>query len=316
MIWQRARFALLASVVLAAAAVSARAENLTPVPAGGGPVASTPTGDCGAPATQSICVTEWVPQNYTSTVTVYKTVCVPETFTAYRNVCVPQTCTRTCTVNKMVPCVQNVVRTVCVPTPCVETRTVMKTVTVCKPVTTMTCKCVDMGHYECRCVPCRQGCLAKMRAKHNCCCECVPMKMVRVWCPNKVMVQTPCTRMVQCCECVPCTVQCTVCKMVPKQITCQVCSYQCVPQQITQCYTVMTSKCVPYQCTRMVAKCVPCQQTVTCCRMVPCTVVKQVPCCNVCNTCCNTCNTCCNTCCVPSCKKCRRSHHSKCGCCY
>ena len=116
--------------------------------------------------------------------------------------CVPQTCTRVCTVNKMVPCVQNVVRTVCVPTPCVETRTVMKTVVTCKPVTTVTRKCVDMGHYECKQVPCRQGCLAKMRNKHKCCCECccVPMKTVRVWCPNKVWVETPCTKMVRCCR--------------------------------------------------------------------------------------------------------------------
>ncbi|MGH7171238.1 MAG: hypothetical protein ACRELG_13250 [Gemmataceae bacterium] len=308
MIWQRARFALLASVVLASAAVSARAENLTPVAAGGGSVASAPVGNPCAPATQSIRVTEWVAQNFTSTVTVYKTVCTPETFTAYKTVCVPQTCTRVCTVNKMVPVVQNVVRTVCVPTPCVETRTVMKTVVTCKPVTTVTRKCVDMGHYVCKQVPCRQGCLAKMRAKHNCCCECccVPMKTVRMWCPNKVWVETPCTKMVRCCQCVPCTTQVTVCKMVPKQITCQVCCYKCVPQQVTQCYTTMVSKCVPFQCTRMVAKCVPCQQTVTCCRMVPHTVVKQVACGNTCgNTCCTPC---CNTCCTPCCKKCRRSH--------
>jgi hypothetical protein len=306
MIWQRARLALLANVVLAAAALSARAENIAPVPAGGAAAPVASTADPCAPATQSVSVIEWVPENYTTTQTVYKTECVPETYTAYKTVCEPKTCTRVCTVNRMVQEVQNVVRTVCVPTTCVETRTVMKTVTTCKPVTTVTRKCVDMGHYECREVPCRQGCLTKMRNKHNCCCcECVPMKTVRVWCPNKVWVETPCTKMVRCCECVPCTTQVTVCKMVPKQVTCQVCCYKCVPQQVTQTYTVMESKCVPYQCTRMVAKCVPCQQTVTCCRMVPRTVVKQVACGN--NNCCNeTCNTCCNTCCTPCCKKCRR----------
>lgn len=302
MIWQRARLALLANVVLAAAAVSARAEELTPTPAAGGAVPAASADPC-APATQSVCVTEWVPENFTTTQTVYKTVCVPETFTAYKTECVPQTCTRVCTVYKTVPQVQTVVRTVCVATPCVETRTVMKTVVTCKPVTTVTRKCVDMGHYECREVPCHQGCLTKLRNKHNCCCCecCVPMKTVKVWCPNKVWVETPCTTMVRCCECVPCQVQVTVCKMVPKQVTCQVCCYQCVPQQVTQTYTVMVAKCVPYQCTRMVAKCVPCQQTVTCCRMVPRTVVKQVPCCNTCCTpCCNTC------CCTPCCKKSRR----------
>lgn len=301
MIWQRPRLTLLASVVLTAAAVSARGENDTPVPAEGGPAASAPAGDPCAPAMQSVCVTEWVPQTFTKTVTVHKTVCVPEKFTAYKTVCVPKTCTRVCTVNKMVPVVQNVVRTVCVPTRCVETRTVMKTVVVCKPVTTVKRKCVDMGHYVCKQVPRRQGCLAKLRNRRNCCCQCVPMKTVRVWCPNKVWVETPCTKMVRCRQCVPCPVKVTVCKMVPKQITCRVCCYKCVPQQVKQCYTVMVSKCVPYQCTRMVAKCVPCQKTVTCCRMVPRTVVKEVPCCPPC------CTPCCNTCCTPRCKKCRRS---------
>jgi hypothetical protein len=302
MIWQRSHLALLANIVLAAAAVTASGQNVTPVPATGGegPKPFAAGNSCCAPPMQSVCVTQWVPQNYTTTVTVYKTVCVPQTYTAYKTVCVPQTCTRVCTVYKTVPQVQTVVRTVCVPTPCVETRTVMKTVVTCKPVTTVKRKCVDMGHYECRQVPCHQGCLAKLCNK--CCgCEpcCTPMKTVRVWCPNKVWIETPCTKMVRCRECVPCPVQVTVCKMVPKQITCQVCCYQCVPQQVTQCYTVMTAKCVPYQCTRMVATCVPCQQTVTCCRMVPCTVVKQVPCAPSCTPCCTPC---CNVCC----KKCRR----------
>jgi hypothetical protein len=290
---QRARLALLANVVLAAAAVSARAQDCC-----------APTTTPCAPATQSVCVTEWVKENFTTTRTAYRTECVQENYTAYRNVCVPQTCTRVCTVNTMVPENRTVVRTVCVPTTCVETRTVMKTVTTCKPVTTVTRKCVDQGHYECRQVPCRQSCLTKMRNKHNGCCECCPppMKTVRVWCPNKVWVETPCTKMVRCRACVPCTTQVTVCKMVPKQVTTQVCCYRCVPQQKTETYTVMVSKCVPYQATRTVARCVPCQETVVCCRMVPRTVVKQVACASPCNTCGNVGNTCCQT----SCKKCRR----------
>jgi len=293
MIWQRARIALLANVVLAAAAVTARAQ------------------DCCAPATQSVCVTEWVAENFTQTRTVYKTQCVQENYTAYRTQCVAEQRTRVCTVNRMVPEMQTVTRTVCESVPCVETRTVMKQVVTCKPVTTVTRKCVDMGHYECQQVPCRQGCLAKLKSKHNsCCCECccVPMKTVRVWCPNKVWVETPCTKMVRCCECVPTTCQVTVCKMVPKQVTCQVCCYRCVCEQKTECYTVMVPKCVAVQCTRTVAKCVPCQETVTCCRMVPRTVVKQVACCNPCNTCCNPCNTCCNSCCNSCGKKCRHGH--------
>jgi hypothetical protein len=289
MIWQRARLALLANVVLAAAAVSARAGDYC---------APAPT-TCCAPAMQTVCTTEWVKENFTTTRTVYRTECVQEAYTAYRTICVPQTCTRVCTVNRIVAETQNVVRTVCVPVQTVETRTVMKTVVTCKPVTTVTRKCVDMGHWECREVPCRQSCLTKMRNKHNGCCDCCPppMKTVKVWCPNKVWIETPCTKIVQCCECVPTQVQVTCCKMVPQQQTVQVCCYRCVPQQVTETYTVMVAKCVPYQATRTVARCVPCQETVVCCRMVPRTVVKQVPCCTT---------SCCNPCCTTSCKKCRR----------
>ena len=283
MIWQRARLALLANVVLAAAAVSARAGDGTPVAA---PV--TPAAPATAPATQSVCVTEWVPENYTTTRTVYRTECAQETYTAYRTECVPQMQTRVCTVNRMVPEFKNEVRTVCVPVHSVETRTVMKTVYTCKPVTTVTRKCVDMGHWECREVPCRQS---RRHHKKNDCCDCCPppTKTVRVWCPNKVWVETPCTKMVRVAECVPTTVQVNVCKMVPQQQTVRVCSYCCVSEQKTETLTVMVPEFVPYQATRLVAKCVPVQETVTCCRMVPRTVVKQVACCNPCETCCTPC---------------------------
>jgi hypothetical protein len=283
MIWQRARLAVLANVLVAAAAVSARAGDDCCAPA--------PVTSC-APATQSVCVTEWVPENYTTTRTVYRTECVQEAYTAYRTECVPQVQTRVCTVNRMVPEFRNEVRNVCVPVQAVETRTVMKTVYTCKPVTTVTRKCVDMGHWECREVPCRESCLAKWhRKKNSCCCECCPppTKTVRVWCPNKVWVETPCTKMVQVAECVPTTVQVTVCKMVPQQQTVRVCCYRCVSEQKTETFTVMVSKCVPYQAMRTVAHCVPHQETVTCCRMVPHTVVKQVACCNPCETCCTPC---------------------------
>ena len=182
----------------------------------------------------------------------------------------------------------------------------MKTVTTCKPVTTVTRKCVDMGHYECREVPCHQSCLSKLCHKNNCCDCCPPpTKTVRVWCPNKVWVETPCTKMVSCSECVPTTVQVTVCKMVQKQETVRVCCNRCVSEQKTETYTVMVSKCVPYQATRTVSRCVPVQETVTCCRMVPHTVVKQVACSNGCNDCCNSC---CNTCGSSCSKKCHRCH--------
>src|SRR6202022_579295 len=109
MFWQRARLALLANVVLAAAAVSARADDCAPVPA-----------PCCAPATRTVCVTEWVKENYVTTRTSYRTECVQEKYTAYRTECVPQVQTRVCTVNRMVPEYQDVVRTVCVSVPTVE----------------------------------------------------------------------------------------------------------------------------------------------------------------------------------------------------
>src|SRR5438105_2856608 len=74
MVWQRARLALLAGCIVAAAAVPARA------------------GDCAAPApcTRTVCCTEWVAEKFQSTRTVYKHECKRENYTAYRCECVPE----------------------------------------------------------------------------------------------------------------------------------------------------------------------------------------------------------------------------------
>jgi hypothetical protein len=266
--WQRICTALLAGAALTA---SARAQ------------------DCCAPPMRTVCVTEWVKENYVTTRTVYRTECVQEKYTAYRTECVPQVQTRTYTVSRMVPEFREEVRTVCVPVSTVETRTVMKPVVTCRPVTTVTRKCVDMGHYECREVPCRQSCLAKLR--HCCGCDCCepcppPMKTVKVWVPCKVWVETPCTKMVRTCEYVPTPIQVTVCRMVPQQQTVRVCCYRAVCEQKTETCTVMVSRCVPCEATRTVARCVPVQEQVTLCRMVPHVVQKQVPCCETCVPCC------------------------------
>jgi hypothetical protein len=287
--WQRVRTSLLAGGFLAALTA--------PVRAGDGP------GDApSAPATRTVCVTEWVPENYVTTRTVYRTECVPEKYTAYRTECVPETRTRTCVVNRMVPEVREVVRTVCVAVPTVETCTVLKPVVTCKPVTTVTRKCVDMGHYECREVPCHESFLTRFRRghKHDCCEPCPPpTHTVQVWVPNKVWVEVPCTRMVRTCEMVPTAVQVTVCKMVPKQEVVKVCCYRCVAEQKVETFTVMVAKCVPFEATRTVARCVPVQEQVTCCRMVARTVEKQVPV----ETCCYTPAT---SCCCHKAKRCCR----------
>jgi hypothetical protein len=319
MMWQHARIALLANVVMATAAFSARAEEAdakakaapTPVPAA--TVAPAPSGACGgcgaAPAMQTICVQEWVPEHYQCTRT------VQEHYTAYRTQCCPQQQTKCITVNRMVPEWREICKTVCVPVTVCEQRTVMKTVTVCKPVTTCTRKCVDQGHYECQCVPVKSFfSKSKCCDPCSCCCQpCQKTKMKKVWVPCKVWIETPCTKMVKCTECVPTVCNVKVCKMVPQVQKCRVCCYRCVPEQKTITCTVMVQKCVPYQACRTVTKCIPCQETFTACRMVCRTVQKQVP---VCNTCCNTCcDSCCNTCCVSCCNsRChKRSKHS---CCY
>jgi hypothetical protein len=233
-----------------------------------------------APAYQTVSVTEWVPENYQTTRTAYRVQCVSETYTAYRTECVAEQRVRKVCVNRLVPVVREEVRTVytCVPT--VETRTVMKPVVTCKPVTTVVRKCVDMGHYECRLVPAREGCLARLRKRchrSDCCEPCPPpMKEVKVWVPHKVWVETPVTRMVSTCSYVPTTVQVTVNRVVPQQQTYKVCSYNCVTETRDETYTVMVPRQVAFQATRTVAKCVPVVETVTLCRMVPRLVQKQV----------------------------------------
>jgi hypothetical protein len=154
----------------------------------------------------------------------------------------------------------------------------MKPVVTCKPVTTISRKCVDLGHWECREVPCRESFLARWRRKHDCCEPCPPpTKTVKVWCPNKVWVETPVTTLVRTCEWVPTPVQVTVCKLVEKKEVVKVTSYKCIAEQKVETYTVTVAKCVPFEATRTVAHCVPVQEKVTCTRLVAHTVEKQVP---------------------------------------
>src|SRR5690348_15564229 len=100
--WQRARVALLTGVVLAGAALAARGGDHA------APIAPAPA-TCCAPATRTVCVTEWVPEQHVETRTVYKTECAQEAYTAYRTECVPEVRKRIVTVNRMVPEVREVV---------------------------------------------------------------------------------------------------------------------------------------------------------------------------------------------------------------
>jgi hypothetical protein len=289
------RATALAGVVLATVTLPAQAAHHGGGPCCGEGLAADCCASPCAPALRTITVTEWVPETYEAIRTCYRTEYVCEKYTAYRTECVPETRTRTVTVNRLVPVTVNEVRTVytCVPT--VETRTCYRTVVKCVPVTVVTRKCVDMGHYECREVPVREGCFTRMR-KHfhhrdDCCEPCPPppcTKTVKVWVPCKVWVETPVTTMKRVCETVPETVQVTVNKMVPVQKTFPVTTYKCVSEPKVETCTVLVPRQVAYEATRTVAKCVPVQEKVQMCRLVPRTVQKQVAeeCCVTFTACC------------------------------
>jgi len=309
MIWQRSRVALLVGSVLAVAASSARAD------------------DCCAPApcTQTVTCTEWVPEQFQTTRTVYRTEYRQEAYTAYRNECFPETKTRVCTVYKSIPEVKTVTNMVCERVQVCEDRTVMQSCVSYKPVTKVVRKCVDRGHYECREVPCepswRDRARKCFRKKSNDCCEpCCPppTKTVRVWVPCPTWVEETVTCCERVCELRPVTCKVTCWKTVQRPVTCQVTCCKLVPVQETQCYTCMSVRQVAYQATRCVPVCTPHQETVTCCRMVARTVQKVVPaqtCCASNNNCGNDCG---NSCCQASCgsaKKCGRKHSRNSGCC-
>src|SRR5262249_11280913 len=97
MVWQHVRAALTGCALVAAAALPARADDCCN---------SAPCGAPCAPQYRTVCVKEWVPEQYQATRTVYKHECRTETYTAYRCESVPETRTRTVTCYKMVPEVQ------------------------------------------------------------------------------------------------------------------------------------------------------------------------------------------------------------------
>jgi len=327
MFWQRLRVAVLTGAVLATSAALTRACDGCKSPCGNGNAgaASADAGNPCAPATRTIYVTEYTSESYEATRTVLKPVQEVEKYTAYRTECVaeqrtrtftvvtqvPETHDETCTVYVSVPETHDETRTVytCVPT--VEPRTCIKRVVTCVPETVMVRKCVDQGHYECREVPCSSfasfghgrgghfgGLLGKHGHKRGCddcaeSCECAPAtKTVQVWCPNKVWVEEPCTRLVRKVECVPTvenvtvmksvpsqqTFKVTTCKMVPQQQTRKVTTIKCVPVEKTETYTVQVPKQVAFEATRTVTKCVPTEEKYTATRLVPHQVAKEVAC--------------------------------------
>jgi len=195
-------------------------------------------------------------------------------------------------------------------------------------VTTMVCKTVDRGHWECKEVPCARkqfaNWLHKCCHRNDCCDSCEPCceppatRTVKCWVPCKVTEQCPVTCCKRVCVETPCKVKVTVCKTETRQEKFQVCCTKCVPEQKTETYTVNVARCVPYEATRTVNVCVPYQETVTCTRMVTRTVSRQVPA-ECAPAPCSTCSTCGDSCCGTQrhhrfAGLFHRQHSSGCGC--
>jgi hypothetical protein len=285
MFWQRVSSALLAGTFVAMASLSARAEDepRAPAPAPApAPAAAPAAADPCAPQYRTICCTEWVPEKVQVERTVMKYEMRQEKYTAYECKCVQEKRMVTRCVTERVPVTKCV--TVCEKVNCCEERTVMQTRTCCKPVCKTVRKCVDKGHYECRCVECKPGFLERMHHKKDCCdpcggnacCEEKKYKTEKVWVPCPVWEEHQVTCMQKVTECVPVKCKVNVCKTVQVQKQVTVC--ECRTKQVCEevCCNVM--KKVPVECTRCVRVCVPCKEMVTECRMVKKTVMKQVPC--------------------------------------
>jgi len=319
MLWQRIRIALLTGALVAMTGLTTWAaeedkdapkegEKIVNPPKEKAPAPAPPVSACApgcAPTTCTVWVNEWVNETVPCTRTVYKKECRTEEYTAYKQECVQET--RNVTTYRKVCETVNEMRTVCVTVPCVEERTVYKTVTVCKPVTHVTKKCEDHGHYECKEVPCGSSfghslfhkkdscdtCASSCGSCGTTCCEPVKTKTVKVWVACPVTVEKCCTKMEKVKECHAEVCKVTVCKKVQKT--------ECVPvthvKCIAECHpcTVNVMKCVPYKATRTVEVCVPCKETVMVTHCVCKKVAKEVPVAPCASTSCSCATDCCES---------------------
>jgi hypothetical protein len=256
---------MLSMVVVAGIQNVARAGDCCPPPC------------CPAPCVivKKVCCTEWVPEHYECTRTVYKTEYKDEVYTATKTECVPEVRTRTCTVYRSVNECREEVRTVTKFVPTVEERCVTKYVKTTQQVTTMCKKTVKVCHTVCKEVPRRPTKCERQQDKCLCVKPCYT-KIVECTVREKVCVECPVTKCVTVCVPVVQKVCVTVCKPVCEQITVKVNYCKLIPETKVETYTVMVPKCVPVQCVRRVAVCVPVIEKYTACRMVPHTVEKEV----------------------------------------
>jgi hypothetical protein len=276
------------------------------------PCESNPCASTSAPAFRTVCCTEWVRENYTTTRKTYKTVCKTETYETCRTECVPVCKEKVVCVKVRVPVMKEECRKVCHKVTCWEDRVVNKTTYKHVQETCMKKQLVRLGHWECRetCSAfgglgnggglfsghgrcgdaCGSSCGNSCGNSCNDCCR--PARTRKVWvnCPEYRECPVTVCKKVACCEQVKCKV--AVCKNEWREEKVKVCTYECRTEQRVCKYTCYERRTVKCQATRTVRCCVPCEETVTCCRMVPRTVTRQVPCNNACNDSCN--NNCCN----------------------
>ena len=267
-----------------------------------------------APAYRTVCCTEWVRENYTTTRKTYRTECRTEVYDTCRTECVPVCKEKVVCVQVRVPVMREECRKVCHKVTCWEDRVVNKTTYKTVQETCMKKQLVRMGHWECREVcslfggngggcglfgghghgcgssSCGNSCGDGCGNSCNDCCRPTRTRQVWVHCPEYRECPVTVCRKVACCEQVKCKV--AVCRNEWREEKVKVCHYECRTEQRTCKYTCYERRTVACKATRTVRVCVPCEETVTCCRMVPRTVTRQIPCNNSCNDNCN--NNCCN----------------------
>ncbi len=222
----------------------------------------------------------------------YKQVCQQVPYTAYRCETYTEPCTKTITVNRMVPeCVMEP-RTRCIKVPVMTTKIEYKRVKKKVSYVDYRTKTVKRKYCVTECVEKKPGLFARLCGNTPCCPE-YELKTRTKTCREKVCEPVCKTKTVR--ECVPvCKKVCTyktktVTDMVP------VTRMKCVPQTKTITTTVCKTRKVPYTAYRTVTKCVPVKQCVTVMKCVPKCVTKEVPVCNPCLPAC--CNPCAMACC-------------------
>lgn len=285
MLWQSVRFALLAGVCLAGTAVSVRADDAESAKDGKEAKAACPM----VKIQVWECVEEKVPCKRITCKIEQRC----EEYTAYRCECVQEQRCRTVTTYRTVCETKDVTRCYYVSVPCVEERCVMKAHWVCKPVTRTVRKCVDMGHYECREVPCGPTLCERLKklCGNDCCEPCPRTKIEKVWVKCPTWVETQVTKNERVCEYRPEVCRVNTCKKELRTEVVKVNYTRCIPECKTEHYMANVQKLVPYKATRTVCVSVPHEECVTVSRMVPRLVTKEVPADSIsdCGPCCNPC---------------------------